>query len=114
MLQDVCYPVLHTGRIFTVIFIKNRNKTYIKCYLQIDHANLNSRISLLYAAYLVITDTKRINANSITNMVSCVFDRLFSETRLNLPVDYRELWLLENSLCILIDFYIDSCTESRI
>ena len=30
MLQDVCYPVLHTGRIFTVIFIKNRNKTYIK------------------------------------------------------------------------------------
>lgn len=86
----------------------------IRSYLQIDHANLNSRISLLYAAYLVITDTKRINANSITNMVSCVFDRLFSETRLNLPVDYRELWLLENSLCILIDFYIDSCTESRI
>lgn len=86
----------------------------IRSYLQIDHANLNSRISLLYAAYLVITDTKRISANSITNMVSCVFDRLFSETRLNLPVDYRELWLLENSLCILIDFYIDSCTESRI
>ena len=76
----------------------------IRSYLQIDHANLNSRISLLYAAYLVITDTKRITANSITNMVSCVFDRLFSEPRLNLPVDYRELWLLENSLCILIDF----------
>lgn len=83
-------------------------------YQEVDRANLNSRISLLYAAYLSILHLKTIANNPASNMAVQVFERLFSETRLNLPVDYREMWLLENSMCILINQYLDSNTESSI
>lgn len=84
----------------------------LKSYQAIDHANLNSRVSLLYAAYLSILHFPCSIRISIPNIVSMVFNRLFSETQLNLAVDYREIWLLENSLCLLVDCYIRSCTES--
>lgn len=83
-------------------------------YQEIDCANLNSRIALLYATYLSVTHLKPIKTESMVRMATKIFDRLFTETRLNLPVDYRELWLLENSVCILINCYLTSCTESKI
>lgn len=83
-------------------------------YQRIDCANLNSRVSLLYAVYLIIYNTGLYPLNPDTNMVSKIFDRLFTETRLNLEIDYREIWLLENSICILISYYLESCTESKI
>lgn len=83
-------------------------------YQGVDCANLNSRISLLYATYLTIVQSKLMPLNFITRMVSKIFERLFSETRLNLAIDYRELWLLENSICLLVDCYLASCTESNI
>lgn len=83
-------------------------------YQMIDTENLNSRISLLYATYLIISNCGRLKENNILHLVSKTFDRLFSETRLNLDIDYRELWLLENSICLLVNGYLSSCTESNI
>ena len=83
-------------------------------YQMVDTENLNSRVSLLYATYLTLSKCGKIKENNITYLVSKIFDRLFSETRLNIDVDYRELWLLENSTCLLINCYLSSCTESKI
>lgn len=83
-------------------------------YQGVDSANLNSRVALLYAIYLIIIKSKLIHLNPEVNMVSRIFERLFSETRLSLAIDYRELWLLENCICILVDSYLLTCTESRI
>lgn len=83
-------------------------------YQEIDNANLNSRISFLYAVYLTIIHSPKIKHTAVTDMIVKIFERLFSETKLNLSIDYRELWLLENAVCILIECYLTSCTESKI
>ncbi len=70
-------------------------------YQKIDYANLNSRISLLYAAYLTIIDSVVLSDIPESNFIQKIFERLFCETALNLTVDYREIWLLENGLCLL-------------
>lgn len=85
----------------------------LRNYQEIDNANLNSRIALLYAVYLTIFHSSKIKPSSLTTLVTKIFERLFSETKLNLTVDYRELWLLENAICILVNCYIISCTESK-
>lgn len=83
----------------------------LQTYLHTDNGNLNARISLLYATYINIISGQFSNKSN-TFMISKIFERLMSETRLNLNIDYRELWLLENSICILInEFY--SQTNSR-
>lgn len=84
----------------------------IDCYQKLDCSNLNSRMTLLYSAFLVIYKLLPQTTNSIIKMAASVFERSFTELRLNLPVDYRELWLLENSLCILVNYYVGFCTES--
>ncbi len=84
----------------------------IDCYQKLDYSNLNSRIALLYSAFLVIYKLLPPTTNSTIKMAASVFERSFTELRLNLLVDYRELWLLENSLCILVNYYVDFCTES--
>lgn len=89
-------------------------KTLLSKYTKIDSANLNSRITLLYATYIVISESGRIVKDSLCEVPTKAFERLFTETVLNLTIDYRELWLLENSICILIDNYFISCTESKI
>lgn len=82
-------------------------------YIKIDNANLNSRVTLLYAIYTII-QTDNLMLKPICGVPAKAFERLFAETLLNLKIDYREIWLLENSLCILIDYYITSCIESKI
>lgn len=72
-------------------------------YLEIDVSNLNSRVTLLYTIYLIaIENLTESCSDSI--LVQYIFERLFTETRLNITVDYRELWLLENALCILLSY----------
>jgi len=83
-------------------------------YTKIDNANLNSRVTLLYATYLIICESENLIRGHLFEIPYKVFERLFSETLLNLSIDYRELWLLENSMCILIECYIESCIESNI
>lgn len=86
----------------------------LNSYRGVDCANLNSRVALLYTTYLIFSHSQSMQKNSITDMISSIFKRLFSETRLNLDIDYRELWLLENSICILVNCYLASCKESKI
>lgn len=88
-------------------------KAILKSYLEVDHANLNSRVSLLYAAYLTVIHIDD-NTNWTSHMVIRIFTRLFSETRLSLAIDYRDIWLFENAICLLINDYVVACTESRI
>ena len=83
---------------------------FLNSYQAIDCENLNSRVTLLYATYLEIIHSKKIHVDSTITIVTKTFERLFSETRLNLAIDYRELWLLENCICILINY----CAESKI
>ncbi len=83
-------------------------------YIQIDYANLNSRVALLYAVYVIIVNTCDPVTIPLSEVPTNAFERLFAETLLNLTIDYRELWLLENSLCILADYYFTYCAESKI
>ena len=80
-------------------------------YKQVSASNINSKITILYLIYLYIIDSKTLILNSIIDMQIKIFERLFSETSLHLDMDYRDLWLLENSICILIEYYLDSFTE---
>ena len=83
-------------------------------YTKIDKVNLNSRVALLYAAYLIVVESSDLSINPLCEVPTKAFEWLFAETLLNLKIDYRELWLLENSICILIENYFISCTESKI
>lgn len=95
------------------ISIPKPAKILLKKYVKIDSANLNARISLLYAVYIIIK-SEYIDENSFCEIPIKTFEKLFTETLLNLLIDYRELWLLENSICVLINNYIDFCNESKI
>lgn len=86
----------------------------INSYYLVDENNLNCRVTLLYAIYLTIVNYHNDQNNSLHNLITKIFERLFSETRLNIEIDYRELWLLENSICILINDYLNYCMESKI
>lgn len=88
-------------------------KHLLQKYTCIDNENLNSRVSLLYATYTIVQMGNFVATPHICEIPIKVFERLFNETLLNLSIDYREIWLLENSLCVLIDYYVKSCTESK-
>lgn len=88
--------------------------TIICKYLEIDQFNLNGRIALLYSAFLVMTNSKKLPDNVPLHIATCVYNRLFSETKLNLPIDYRELWLLEKCICIIANYYLENDTASKI
>lgn len=83
-------------------------------YIKIDNTNLNSRVTLLYATYLIIVEGNNLVTEPLCEVPIKSFEKLFTETLLNLKIDYRELWLLENSICILVEYYFKSCTESKI
>lgn len=89
------------------------SKAILNSYIAVDHANLNSRITLLYAAYLTIIHIQD-NVDWVSPVIIRIFERLFSETQLSLPIDYREIWLLENAIRLLINDYMAYCTESKI
>lgn len=88
----------------------------IESYLSVNKENINARVTLLYAIDLALQNIYLDDhlANSHTKLVSRIFIRLFDETRLSLEVDYREIWLLENAVCILINIYLASRTDSSI
>lgn len=94
--------------------LPNTVNSLLNRYIKIDNANLNSRVALLYATYLIIVESNNLSISSLCEIPTKVFERLFTETLLNLTIDYREFWLLENSMCILVECYLKSCTESKI
>lgn len=79
---------------------------FLLAYQGVASENLNARIALLYAIYVYIIAEHP--CAKIRQFISKIYDRIYNEARLCLEVDYRELWLLENSLCILInDIYLE-------
>ena len=117
----ITQDILNNCKYRTINEIINNNlplprpvKTLLYKYTKIDNSNLNSRITLLYATYIVISEYNSLMEETLCEVPNKVFERLFTETVLNITVDYRELWLLENSICILINNYFISCTESKI
>ncbi|WP_310602317.1 toll/interleukin-1 receptor domain-containing protein [Anaerosporobacter sp.] len=118
----ITHDILDNCRYRTILEIVDDNSqllpnpvnSLLDKYTKVDNANLNSRVALLYATYLTIIESKSLTIDPLCEVPSKAFERLFSETLLNLTIDYRELWLLENSICILIEHYITSCTESKI
>ncbi len=83
-------------------------------YNKIDHANINSRVSLLYATSLIMNHTTSFPDNAEVRFAQQLFNRLFSETQLSIAIDYREIWLLENALCLLANYYLAANAESNI
>lgn len=82
--------------------------TLLREYRLIDRHNLNSKVTLLYAVYSIIIQNNNHLKKPMIELCSSIYQRLFAETRLNLDVDYRELWLLENTICLLVNFCYQS------
>lgn len=82
-------------------------KAILESYSNVDTSNINSRISLLYAAYLTLICNIRQKNIYELQIIDKIFKLLFCETRLCLKIDYREVWLLENAIIILINIYLD-------
>lgn len=82
-------------------------------YNEICNENLNGKITLLYAAFIFIETS--INNNNFEHLalVKKIFLRIFNESKLNILVDYRDIWLLENAISILLNFYIEHFIDSR-
>lgn len=59
------------------------------------------------AAYLTLIYNIRQKNIYELQIIDKIFKLLFCETRLCLKIDYRELWLLENAIIILINIYLD-------
>lgn len=81
-------------------------------YIKIDNANINSKVTMLYAMYTILK-YENIPINQLCEIPTLAFERIFNETLLNLAIDYRDIWLLENCLCILINYYVTYCIESK-
>lgn len=113
-LHKCAYKNIKSITIFLSDILPPATYIILKRYQDIDSSNLNSKIAMLYAAYITIKVLIEPIENPTISMVFAVFERLFSETKLNLDIDYRELWLLENSICILVNMYLAHCIESKI
>jgi hypothetical protein len=107
--DDILSNYKYTSMISIITQLGNKIPSYtyniLHDYCEIDTNNLNSRVTILYCAYITVKDNIIDTNNNLFILVSKIFTRLFNETKLNLPIDYRELWLLENSICILINMY---------
>lgn len=76
----------------------------VNCYLNVDRDNLNGRIALLYAVYLIALQyIPERKDDEMLCVAIRIFERMFSELRLNISIDYRDMWLLENATCILFN-----------
>lgn len=85
----------------------------LSCYQEISQENFDSRVTMLFSCYLVMKNMLVSRDADIPKIIDCVFTRLFAETKLHLSIDYRELWLLENSMCLLVNYYQTVCAEPR-
>lgn len=108
--EDILYACEHQSLkdLLHLNRLPNVTTAILKTYLKVDASNLNSRISLLYAAYLTLTYSKISKESYYMHIISKIYNRIISEINLNLDIDYRELWLLENAMCILCNIYLSS------
>jgi hypothetical protein len=70
-------------------------------YLDIDGGNYNARIALLYSACLYIE--KKYDISKLPLYYTKGFQRLFNETKLSIPVNLRELLIIERLYLLLVN-----------
>ena len=96
---------------FTNINLKSDKNGYIKellrQYYAIDHHNLNSRLTILYSVYLFIKSNVIYRPIVLMKPV----EWLFSLTKLDLKIDFKELRIAENNLIILLNIIDDYYTR---
>ncbi len=74
----------------------------INCYTQIDHNNINARATVLYIFMLYLK-----NHFDLSNAPKFCFkslEYLFKFTYLNIPINFKELSVMENSITILLNY----------
>lgn len=82
-------------------------------YNEICNENLNGKITLLYATFISIDTLIDYNNFEYSTLIKKIFLRIFNESKLNILVDYRDIWLLENAISILLNYYIEHFVDSR-
>lgn len=70
-------------------------------YFEIVPANINSRLTLLYSLFLFLETTLYLP----TYLIKAVH-YLFLNTKLNLEYNFKEIILMEQAVCLAINFYI--------
>lgn len=81
-------------------------------YHEISNENLNGKISLLYSVFIFIESSVDYIENEYSTLVKKIFLRIFNESKLNILVDYRDIWLLENAISIQLNSYIEQLIDS--
>ena len=111
-LKDISDSLSHKNLYdFTNINLKSDENGYIKellrQYYVIDHHNLNSRLTILYSVYLFIKSSVIYRPIVLMKPV----EWLFSLTKLDLKIDFKELRIAENNLIILLNIIDDYYTQ---
>ena len=111
-LKDISDSLSHKNLYdFTNINLKSDKNGYIKellrQYYVIDHHNLNSRLTILYSVYLFIKSSIIYRPIVLMKPV----EWLFSLTKLDLKIDFKELRIAENNLIILLNIIDDYYTQ---
>lgn len=111
-LKDMSTSFLHKDLCdFIDINLKSDKNGYIKellkQYYAIDHHNLNSRLTILYSVYLFI----KVSAIYRPVVLTKPIEWLFSLTKLDLKIDFKELRIAENNITILLNVIDDYYTQ---
>lgn len=77
-------------------------KKVVSCYLKIDNNNINARISILYSLYLFLSIF--FDLSNTPNYCTKSIDYIYEKTNLNLPINFKELSIMENCVVILLNF----------
>ena len=73
----------------------------ISCYLKIDSNNINARIATLYSLYLFLYNF--FDLSNTPSYYSKGIDYICEKTNLNLPINFKELSIIENCVIILLN-----------
>lgn len=81
----------------------------LNAYSTVDDRNQKSKVSLLYALYVFIKSS--YNINTIPQFYHIGIHRLFDVARLQIPVDEREIIILERLLLLLLNAVLFGCVH---
>lgn len=73
----------------------------ISCYLKIDRNNINARIATLHSLYLFLH--KFFDLSNTPRYCSKGIDYIYEKTNLNLPINFKELSIIENCVILLLN-----------
>ena len=89
-----------------IVLTQNEYSIYlnclISCYTKIDNNNINARIATLYSLYLFLYHF--YDLSNTPSYCSKSIDYIFEKTNLNLPINFKELSIMENCLAILLNY----------